>query len=180
MIKFIVAALWLCAVTVGAIFYSFSQASQRTAAAENAPAYFGGLDYVKADLISVPYIRDAQVDGYVLAQLVYTAEPEQLRKLSIPIQSLLLDQVYSFIYTDPNFDMTRFDVETFKTGLRDSINKRVGATLIHEVLVEQVDYIPKSEIREKTPQRKVDSPKKATAQPAENAPAATEHGSGGH
>lgn len=155
MIKFVAAALWLCAVTVGTVFYSFSQASQQAGQADGAPPYFGGLDYVKADMISVPYIRDAKVDGYVLAQLVYTAKPAELNKLGIPIQNLLLDQVYSYIYSNPDFDMTRFDLEGFKTGLRDSINKRVGSELIHEILVEQIDYIPKSDIRDKTPQRRV-------------------------
>jgi hypothetical protein len=153
MIKFIAAALWLCAVTVGAIFFSFYQASQKSAAAETAAPFFGGLDYVRADLISVPYIRNARVDGYVLAQLVYTAEPKELRKLSIPIQNLLTDQAYSAIYADPAFDLAKFDLEGFKAGLRDSINKRVGSQLIHEVLIEQIDYLPKSDIRNKNPQR---------------------------
>lgn len=153
MIKFIVAALWLCAVTVGTIFFSFSQAGQKTAAAETAAPFFGGLDYVKADLISVPLIRNARVDGYVLAQLVYTAEPREMRKLSIPIQNLLTDEAYAFIYADPAFDMAKFDLEGFKTGLRDSINKRVGSQLIHDVLIEQIDYLPKTDIRNKNPQR---------------------------
>ncbi|HWK67473.1 MAG TPA: hypothetical protein VNS34_21300 [Rhizobiaceae bacterium] len=153
MIKFIVAALWLCGVTVGAIFFSFSQEGQKTAAAEAPAPFFGGLDYVKADLISVPLIRNARVDGYVLAQLVYTAEPQELRKLSVPIQNLLADQAYSFIYADPAFDMAKFDLAGFKTGLRDSINKRVGSQLIHEVLIEQIDYLPKTDIRNKNPQR---------------------------
>lgn len=169
MIKFVAAALWLCAVTVGTIFYSFSEASQKTAAAENAPPFFGGLDYVKADLISVPYIRNARVDGYVLAQLVYTAEPKEMRKLSIPIQNLLSDQVYSVIYADPSFDLAKLDLETFKTGLRDSINKRVGAPLIHEVLIEQIDYLPKTDIRNKNPSRF-----------APSIPVAAEPGAAGH
>lgn len=169
MIKFVAAALWLCAVTVGAIFYSFSEASQKTAAAETAAPFFGGLDYVKADLISVPYIHNARVDGYVLAQLVYTAEPKEIRKLGIPIQNLLADHVYSFIYADPSFNLAKFDLEQFKTGLRDSINKRVGAQLIHEVLIEQIDYLPKTDTRNKNPSRF-----------APSAPVAAEQGAAGH
>lgn len=184
MIKFVVAALWLCAVTIGTVFYSFSLASQQAGQTESAPPYFGGLDYVKADIISVPYIRNAKVDGYVLAQLVYTAKPADLNKLSIPIQNLLLDQVYSYIYSDPEFDMTRFDLEGFKTGLRDSINKRVGSELIHEILVEQIDYIPKSDIREKTPQRRVAPPRQVGTGPAGHdtaaAPVAPAKAAGGH
>lgn len=151
MIKFVVAALWLCAVTAGSIFYSLSSTGQVAANTSAEQPYFGGLDYIKADLISVPNIRKAQIDGYFLARLVYTVEPEKLKKLSIPIQNLLLDEVYGYIYGHPPIDESKpeaFDLEAFKTGIRDSINKRVEDTLIHDVLVEQITYIPKSETRD--------------------------------
>ena len=82
MIKFVVAALWLCAVTAGSIFYSLSSTGQVAANTSAEQPYFGGLDYIKADLISVPNIRKARIDGYFLARLVYTVEPEKLKKLS--------------------------------------------------------------------------------------------------
>jgi len=181
MIKFVVAALWLCAVTVGTIFYSFGAASQKPAAETAGSAgYFGGLDYIKADMISVPSIKDASVEGYFLTRLVYTAEPEKLKKLSIPIQNLLLDAVYGYIYGNFPVDVSKpdsFDIEAMKIGVRDSINKRAGDTLIHEVLVEQVDYIPKSEIRDNALRRRTGPTKFLTTGPEDGA---AEAPSGGH
>jgi hypothetical protein len=158
MIKFIVAALWLCAVTAGSIFYSYSATGHRAADGEAAQPFFGGLDYVKGDMISVPNIRHGAIQGYFLARLVYTAEPDRLKQLSVPIQSLLLDEVYSYIYSAPPIDPDKpetFDLEALKAGIRDSINKRVGETLIHDVMLEQVEYVPKDEIRNNAVQRRI-------------------------
>lgn len=158
MIKFIAAALWLCAVTAGTIFFSFSASAPKSEADAKDPAYFGGLDYIKADMISVPHIHDGEVQGYFLARLVYTAEPARLKALTIPMQNLLLDSVYEFIYGNFPVDVTKpdsFNLEALKSGIRDNINKRADATLIHEVLVEQVDYIPKSEIRDNALKRRI-------------------------
>ena len=62
MIKFIAAALWICAVTLGAVFYSFQAAGQRGAAEPPKPM-LGGLDYVKTDMISVPLLRDGTISS---------------------------------------------------------------------------------------------------------------------
>jgi hypothetical protein len=177
MIKFIAAALWLCAVTAGTIFFSFSASVPKSETGESEPAYFGGLDYVKADMISVPHIYDGEVQGYFLARLVYTAEPDKMKKLTIPMQNLLLDSVYGYIYGSFPVDVTKpdsFNLESLKTGIRDSINERAGGTLIHEILVEQVDYIPKSEIRDNALKRRAAPTKFLTTGPGGDG------GAGGH
>jgi hypothetical protein len=186
MIKFIVAALWLCAVTAGTIFFSFSASAPKSDADAKVPAYFGGLDYIKADMISVPHIYDGEVQGYFLARLVYTAEPAKLKTLTIPMQNLLLDSVYEFIYGNFPVDVTKpdsFNLETLKSGIRDNINKRAESELIHEVLVEQVDYIPKSEIRDNALKRRIAPTKFLTTGSKDGEPGDAEAGgaeAGGH
>ena len=54
MIKFIAAAIWICAATLGAVFYSFQMSAAKPATEEAAKPLLGGLDYVKTDVISVP------------------------------------------------------------------------------------------------------------------------------
>lgn len=156
MIKFIAATLWICAVTVGAVFYSFQASGARDEAAA-AKRLFGGLDYVSTDIITVPYVRNARVDGYFLTKLVFTAEPAQLAKLSIPPNSLITDQVYSYLYSNPQIDFsdrTAIDLDAFRTSLRDSINTRVEADLIKEVLVDQIDFLTKDDIRDNAKRRR--------------------------
>ena len=79
MIKFIVAGLWICAVTIGAVIYSFQVAGARTTAEPDA-ALLGGLDYVKTDVLSVPVLKHGGIVGYFLTRLVYTVDPKEIKK----------------------------------------------------------------------------------------------------
>ncbi len=150
-IKFVIAAVWICAATLGAVFYSFQVAAVKSAdAAAGPPTIMGGLDYVKTDVISVPLVRDGAVEGYFLSRLVYTVDPAEMRKLTVPAQALITDVVYTFIYSTPALDFRRaktLDLDVFRNGIRDGINKRVEQDLVQDVLVEQVDYLTKDEIR---------------------------------
>lgn len=156
MIKFIAAAIWICIATVGAVFFSFQAAGARGEGEPPKPM-LGGLDYVKTDLISVPLMRNSSIDGYFLTRLVYTVEPEQIKKLSIPAEALITDQVYSYLYSNPQIDFTNdsaLDLDAFRGNIRDTVNGRVGADLVKEVLIEQVDYLSKDEIRDNAIRRR--------------------------
>lgn len=171
MIKIIAIAVWVCAATLGAVFYSF-QAAGESGVGEKPKPMLGGLDYVKTDVISVPLIRDSKIGGYFLAKLVYTVEPEQIKKLSIPAEALITDQVYSYLYANPQIDFTKkatIDLDAFRAAIRDTVNTRVGANLVHEVLVDQVNFLSKDEIRDNWLRRRQDSDTAAagTAKPAE-------------
>jgi len=157
MIKFIVAGLWLCAVSIGAVIYSFGVAGARTNAEPDA-ALLGGLDYVKTDVLSVPVLRRGGVVGYFLTRLVYTVDPHEIKKLSVPAPTLINDQVYTYLFTNPNIDFSEIDtldLDAFRNGLRDSINKRIGEDMIHDIMVEQIDFLSKQEIRDNALRRKV-------------------------
>lgn len=156
MIKFIAAALWICIATVGAVFYSYQAAGERGVAEPPKPM-LGGLDYVKTDIISVPLIRDSVVEGYFLTNLVYTVDPQQIKKLSIPADALITDEVYSYLYKNPQIDFTKglaLDVDTFRATIRDTINARVGEKLVHEVLIDQINFLSSEEIRNNTIRRR--------------------------
>jgi len=168
MIKFIVAGLWLCAVTIGAVFYSF-QWSGAKASAEPPPALLGGLDYVKTEVLSVPVLKQGSIVGYFLAQLVYTVEPERLKKLSVPADTLFSDELYSYLFSNPSVDFTetkKLDLDQFRNGVREAINKRLGEELIHDVMIDQVDFLSKEEIRNNMLRRRLaDDQKPATPEP---------------
>ena len=74
----------------------------------------------------------------------------------MPAEALLTDQVYTYLYANPGIDFTQIetiDLDGFRNNLRDSINKRVGEELIHDVMVEQIDFLSKQEIRDNTIRR---------------------------
>lgn len=171
MIKFVVAAIWICVVTIGAMVYSF-QSSAAKPEPGSEPAFFGGLDYVKTEVFSVPVLQNGVINGYFIGRFVYTVEPEKLAKLSIPAETLIVDEVYTYLFSHPEIDFSKtdiVDIDALRTGIRDSINKRVGDTLIHEVLVEQVDYLSKADIRDNTIRQR------NTAERARGKPAGSAH-----
>ena len=168
MIKFVVAGLWLCAVSIGAVIYSFQVAGAKTTV-EPAAALLGGLDYVKTDVLSVPVLRRGGVVGYFLTRLVYTVDPVEIKELSVPPLTLINDQVYTYLFTNPNIDFSQIDtldLDTFRNGLRDSINKRIGKDMIHDIMIEQIDFLSKSEIRDNALRRKT-APAEPKAEKAE-------------
>ena len=170
MIKFIAAAIWICAATLGAVFYSFQAAGAR-GEGETPKPMLGGLDYVKTDIISVPLIHNAKIDGYFLTKLVYTVEPSEMKKLSIPADALITDQVYSYLYSNPQIDFTKkatIDLNAFRAAIRDTVNSRVGTNLVHEVLIDQLNFLSKDEIRNNWLRRRQDAAGIApeTAKPA--------------
>ena len=149
MIKFIVAALWISLATTGALVYSFQSSQESDELAEGEPATaFKGLDYVTTGIISVPVFDKGKVYGYFLARLVFTAEAKRLAELKLPADALLADQVYSHLYANPEIDFTKrenLNVDSFRESLRTGVNERLGEELIREILVEQVDFLPKND-----------------------------------
>ena len=150
MLKFVAAAVWICAVTLGAVFYSFQTTGSHEGDAKAKP-FLGGLDYVKTDIVSVPLVREASVQGYFLTRLVYTVEPAQMKKLSVPAGAIITDEVYSYIYSHPQIDFRKadtVDLGAFRAGIRDAVNARIGEKLVNEVLVDQIDFLTKDDIRD--------------------------------
>ena len=180
MVKFIFAAVWIAAAALGSVYYSFNQAKEHSGT-PNDPSLFGGLDYVKTGIVSVPLFTNGRVYGYFLARLVFTVEPDNLKALSLPVEALLIDQVYDYLYANPDIDYhdkENIDLARIKDGIRDSVNERVGRKLIHDVLIEQVDFLSKTDIRDNTIRRRtsqldIDEGLLGPSEPA------TDHGGGG-
>ena len=173
MLKFVAAALWICIATVGAVFYSFQATGANK---DEAPKpLLGGLDYVSTSLISVPIIQNSTIQGYYLTKLVYTVDPRELAKLSVPAPALITDEVYSYLYANPQVDRDGdkpLDLDRFRNAVRDAINARIGSALIQEVLVEQLSYLSQDEIRDNAIRRRKAAA--AAAQDAASGPASTE------
>lgn len=179
MIKFIAAGLWLCAVTIGAVVYSFQMSGEK--APEPEPALLGGLDYVKTDVLSVPVLKQGGVVGYFLTRLVYTVEPEKMKKLTVPADVLFSDELYSYLFANPAIDFTdssALDIDALRNGVRERINARIGEELIHDVMIDQIDFLSKEEIRNNSVRRRATAAEEAKPEPAVGEPPATEESSG--
>jgi hypothetical protein len=150
MIKLILIGLWACAVTLASCYAAVSLHSP-SAAPE--PASHGAapvIETVKSRMISVPVIADGAIHGYVMAQFMFTVDGKVMKSLSIKPDIFLLDEAFKAIFTGENVDFRQFkkqDLPGLSKKIGEGVNKRLGVHLIEDVLVHELNYIPKDRVR---------------------------------
>lgn len=149
MIKIIAVGVWVCLVTIGSAFAAITMLSGGKAPIEP-EEFFGGIDYVKTNIISVPIVTAGSIRGYLIAQFVYTADGDLLRQLSVPPELFVTDEAFRTIYEGeaPDFeDLKKYDLNGLKKRIATNINKRYGVEIVRDVLIEQFNYVPKDQVR---------------------------------
>lgn len=151
MIKLIIVGVWAVVVALGSSYAAISMSGgSEEAVAEDQSDYYAGLDYRSTDAITVPMISDKKLQGYIIARFVYTIDGKVAEKLAVPPEPFVLDEAFRRLYASENFDFDnpqRYDLTALTTVIKTSVNERYGKELVHEVLIEQFDYIPKGTTR---------------------------------
>ncbi|MGE0211649.1 MAG: hypothetical protein AB7S41_08145 [Parvibaculaceae bacterium] len=151
MVKLLLSGLWICIVTLAS---SYAVVAWKADAVPDPKKeeFFGGLDYVKTGVISVPVIDEGEVQGYIVAQFVFTADGQTLRSLSVAPDSFIIDEAYRAIYAGEKVNFRRiekYDLDALTKDIAVKVNERFKTDLVKDVLVEQFNYVSKEEIREK-------------------------------
>lgn len=148
-VRLLLAGVWACIVTVGASL-ALSYWKEGHAAPATKQEYAGGLVYEKTRVINVPMIAEGSVQGYIVAQFVFTADATVLRQLPVPPEAFVVDEAFRNIYSDENLDfknLARFDLAHFARMVRERVNKRLQAEVLQDVLVQDFNYVSKDQIR---------------------------------
>lgn len=149
MLKLLFTGLWVCAVTLGAVYFSVKASTPPSAADEEAAAK-AALVLVRGESITVPVIGEGGVNGYFISRVSFRMDKEKMAKLEVPVNELMTDQMFTLLTGEKMIDLANvksFDVDGFKTRIRDDLNGKLGEGLVSEVLLEQLDYLSKSDIR---------------------------------
>jgi hypothetical protein len=150
MIKLIATGVWICLVTI-ASSYAATLWRTETAPNEEVDKLFGGLESVKTSLISVPVIASGTIQGYVLAQFVFTIKASLLKRMSVKPDVYLLDSAFRAIYTqNPSVlrGAKKQDLQALTTTIKSRVNKRLGNEFVDDVLIERYNYLRKDEVRD--------------------------------
>ena len=113
-------------------------------------AHYEGLQYKKLPAMNIPIVAEGAVQGYVIANLVFTADAKTLREISVPPEAFIQDEVFRHVYSDETLDfkkLSRYNVNGMIANVREKINKRLGAEIVKEILVENFNFVDKSDIR---------------------------------
>jgi hypothetical protein len=149
MMKLLITGIWACLVTVGTSF-GISYWKETAAALPAKQDQPEGLVYEKVKVINVPMIADGSVQGYIVTQLVFTANAKVLRQLPVPPEPFVVDEAFRMIYGDQKLDfknLGRYDLTLFAQTVRAQVNKRLQTDALQEVLVQDFNYVSKDQIR---------------------------------
>lgn len=145
----ILLGLWACLMTLAAAYGAMVLAAPPKKI-ETKASYFGGVDYVKAPMVGVPIIRGKKLNGYVVAQFVFTIEQKRLDALAVAPGPFLVDAAFRRIYVDATADvnnMKKQDIAQLLKDLKSDVNARYGKPVIKEVLVERMNFLPIDAVR---------------------------------
>ncbi|MFA5950147.1 MAG: hypothetical protein WC807_07675 [Hyphomicrobium sp.] len=149
MIKLLGIGIWVCAVTLGAAFGVLEWQKGQMHTVEGKAEI--KIEQIKTKAINVPIIGEGAIQGYMVAQFVLTVDGNALAKLPVDPQVYLLDEAFKTIYAGErvNFnELKRQDLPALAKMLGENVNKRLGMPIVQDVLIEQLAYIPKKDIRE--------------------------------
>ncbi len=149
MARTLMAGLWAIMVTLGAFYGVMIWKAGSQAAVAPAPL-FSRLEQLKTDIVSVPMISNGKIEGYVLARFVFLMDAEKRKKMSFDPGVILTDEAFQLIYASPVRDFQRiekYDLSQLANALKKRVNKRLGAALVQDVLVDSINYVARGEIR---------------------------------
>lgn len=149
MIRILVTGLWICAIT---LLSSYAAVYWGTGMRSNAKSdqYLEGLEYQKIRPIHVPIIAEGAVQGYILANLVFTADASTLRSLPVPPTTFIIDEAFRQIYADDSLDfrkLSKYDITSLLKKVRATVNERLGSDIVKDILVENFNFISKDDVR---------------------------------
>ncbi|MFZ2103449.1 MAG: hypothetical protein WAU86_23090 [Oricola sp.] len=157
MIGQIAFALWIATVTLAGIY--FGQSLSATPADQGASAEAGGSSgghgggstaEFQTDLFAVPYVDKNGLQGYLTGRFTLKTVPAGVAALKIPLSTLIFDALTSHFYSEAGPLSTSTGWSRLRESLdelRDLVNETAGHEVVAEVLIQQLDYFARDDIR---------------------------------
>lgn len=149
MIRLLGIGLWACMVAASASYATGYWIAHKGKVA-GSDETFQGLEYKKTRSINVPVIAQGAVQGYVVAQFVYTIDTKVLKSLSVPPDAFLLDEAFRAIYAEEKLDFRKLDkadLGHLTKAIAARVNTRMGGDMVKDVLVQDFNYVGREDIR---------------------------------
>ncbi|MBD8553438.1 hypothetical protein IFT84_02745 [Rhizobium sp. CFBP 8762] len=148
MLKLLFTGVWVCAISLGAVYFS-SRIPAKPLVLEGAAAKRAGEQYVFGELTTLPVIQNGAVQGYFLTKITLIVKRDAIEGLDIPIKETLTDELYSLLVGNKVIDITNtkaFDLNDFKKMILETMNTKLAGDIVQTVLVEQLEYLTKQDV----------------------------------
>jgi len=148
MLRLVAIGLWVILVTSGATITSAYLAGNSSGRAD--PKKDTGLEDMSTDMMSVPVIRGGEVVGYLIMQLSFAVDRSGLEGRKVEPMPFMQDAAFRTIFSNSDVDFRRLrsgDLDRLTDAIAKEANVRLGADLVRHVLLQQVNYVRKEDIR---------------------------------
>jgi hypothetical protein len=148
MLKLVLIGVWVILVTAGATFassYLGGSALDSSAEAEDL-----GVEELTSELTSVPIIRGGDVSGYVIMQFSFAADRALLGDSKLDPMPYIRDAVFRVAFTNSEIDFRHLkagDLDRLTDSIVTEANRRLGASIVRQVLFQQLNFVKKEDIR---------------------------------
>ncbi|AMJ62652.1 hypothetical protein [Bosea sp. PAMC 26642] len=146
--RLLMLGVWVCGVTLVSGHLALTWRAEATPPTET--PFLEGIDYEETAILHVPILADGQVQGYVAAQFVFTADARTLRQMTVQPHPYVRDEALRAIYSNAKVDFSRLervDIDALLKSVRTNVNARFGGDLIKEILVKEFNYVRKEQLR---------------------------------
>lgn len=149
MLKLVAVGIWVILVTAGATYGSVYLANSSAGVSTTEEADLG-VEELKSEMTSIPVMRDGDVVGYLILQLSFAADRRLLAERKLDPLPFMMDAAFRIIFTNSDVDFRRLrskDLEELTTAIAAEANKRIGGELVRHVLLQQLNFVKKEDIR---------------------------------
>jgi hypothetical protein len=146
MIKIVVAGVWVCIVTLAAVYFSIQLATAPAGPKDVKP----DEEFVKGEAINIPVITDNGISGYFITKISFMMNKDKAKDLSIPLPAVTTDELFTLLVGNKMVDMSKpkaFNLEAFRSDIKKDMNDRLGGDYIASIFIEQLDFLSKEQIR---------------------------------
>ena len=148
MIKLLLAGIWASIVSLGAA-YAMMQWQGQSDAGPSGDAEMK-IEEFRTKAINVPIIGAGTIQGYMVAQFVFTVDANAMAKMKVNPEVYVLDEAFKTIYAGEQVNsqnMKKQALPMLAKRLGENVNKRLGVNIVQDVLIDQLSYIPKKDMR---------------------------------
>lgn len=149
MLKLVILGIWVIAVTAAATFGSVQLKSMASGSSAGQEEDLG-VEELKAEMTSVPMIRGGAIVGYLIIQLSFQADRRIMAEKHLEPLPYINDAAFRAIFASTDVDFRRLrgsDLDRLTAAIAKEANSRIGSELVRQVLIQQLNFVPKEDIR---------------------------------
>ena len=149
MIPQVLFAFFVAAVTLGGVYAGQMVSSGHDVDQAGMDAH-PDFDFYKTDLVAIPYVHGNDIVGYIIGRFTIKTDTAKLAHAKLPVQAVVSDALNRHFFGEGgslSSPVGWTQLRKSLADLRDLANESAGDAVILEVLIDQLDFFEKDEVR---------------------------------